>query len=88
MTNISEKETFKVPDGYDMAGTEFKISDIKIDDHPDGSGEGILTYELYHDDEVDGTELGKVVNQVLLDALTRQLEETKKEDKGSLAQLD
>ena len=88
MTNISEKETFKVPDGYDMADTEFKISDIKIDDHPDGSGEGILTYELYHDDEVDGTELGKVVNQVLLDALTRQLEETKKEDKGSLAQLD
>ena len=88
MTNISEKETFKVPDGYDMAGTEFQISDIKIDDHPDGSGDGILTYELYHDDEVDGTKLGKVVNQVLLDALTRQIEETKKEDKGSLAQLD
>ena len=88
MTNISEKETFKVPDGYDMAGTEFKISDIEVNDHPDGSGDGILTYELYHDDEVDGTELGKVVNQVLLDALTRQLEETKKEDKGSLAQLD
>ena len=88
MTNISEKETFKVPDGYDMAGTEFKISDIEVNDHPDGSGDGILTYELYHDDEVDGTELAKVVNQVLLDALTRQLEETKKEDKGSLAQLD
>jgi len=88
MTNISEKETFKVPEGYDMAGTEFKISDIEIDDHPDGSGDGILTYELYHDDEVNGTELAKVVNQVLLDALTRQMEETKKEDQGSLAQLD
>ena len=88
MTNISEKETFKVPEGYDMAGTEFKISDIEVNDHPDGSGEGILTYELYHEDEVDGSELGKVVNQVILDALTRQMEERKKEDKGSLAQLD
>lgn len=79
MTNTSQKtttstakETFTVPEGYDMAGTEFQISDIEVDDHPDGSGDGILTYELYHEDDVDGKELGKIINQVILDALERQ----------------
>jgi len=71
-TITSDKETFTVPEGYDMAGTEIKISDIEVDDHPDGSGDGILTYELYHEDDVDGKELGKIINQVILDALERQ----------------
>ena len=81
-TTSTVKETFTVPDGYDMAGTEFQISDIEVDDHPDGSGDGILTYELYHEDDVDGKELGKIVNQIMLDALTRQAEEvlSKNED--------
>ena len=81
-TITSDKETFAVPEGYDMAGTEFQISDIEVDDHPDGSGDGILTYELYHEDDVDGKELGKIVNQIMLDALTRQAEEvlSKNED--------
>jgi len=81
-TITSDKENFTVPEGYDMAGTEFQISDIEVDDHPDGSGDGILTYELYHEDDVDGKELGKIVNQIMLDALTRQAEEvlSKNED--------
>jgi len=74
-TITSDKETFAVPEGYDMAGTEFQISDIEVDDHPDGSGDGILTYELYHEDDVDGKELGKIINQVILDALERQARE-------------
>jgi len=74
-TITSDKETFTVPEGYDMAGTEFQISDIEVDDHPDGSGDGILTYELYHEDDVDGKELGKIINQVILDALERQARE-------------
>jgi hypothetical protein len=64
-----------VPEGYDMAGTEFQISDIEVDDHPDGSGDGVLTYELYHEDDVDGKKLGEVVGKVLLDALERQMNE-------------
>ena len=71
-TITSDKETFTVPEGYDMAGTEFQISDIEVEDHPDGSGDGILTYELYHEDDVDGKELSKIINQVILDALERQ----------------
>ena len=70
------RETFTVPEGYDMAGTEFQISDIDVDDHPDGSGDGLLTYELYHEDDVDGKELSKIVNEVMLDALKRQANET------------
>ena len=69
--------TFIVPEGYDMAGTEFQISDIKVNDHPDGSGDGILTYEVTHDDGVDGEELGKIVGKVIIDALKRQIEESK-----------
>ena len=69
--------TFTVPEGYDMAGTEFQISEIQVEDHPDGSGAGVLTYELFHEDGVDGNELGKVVNEVILDALKRQVEESK-----------
>jgi hypothetical protein len=69
--------TFIVPEGYDMAGTEFQISEIQVEDHPDGSGAGVLTYDLTHDDGVDGKELGEVVNEVILDALKRQLEESK-----------
>jgi hypothetical protein len=42
----------------------FQISDIEVDDVSDGSGDGILTYELYHEDDVDGNELGKIVNEV------------------------
>lgn len=79
MTNVLDKEIFKVPDGYDMAGTEFQISDLEVNDHPNGSGDGILTYELYHDEDVDTDKLGKIVNQVILDALTRQLEQAKKD---------
>jgi hypothetical protein len=74
-TTISDRETFTVPEGYDMAGTEFQISDIEVDDHPDGSGDGVLTYELYHEDDVDGKKLGEVVGKVLLDALERQMNE-------------
>jgi len=69
--------TFTVPDGYDMAGTKFQISDIRVEDHPDESGDGILTYELTHDDGVDGEELGKIVGKVIIDALKRQIEESK-----------
>jgi len=72
-----DKETFSVPEGYEMAGTEFRISEIQVEDHPDGSGDGILTYELYHEDDVDGKELGKVVNEVIIDALKRQVKESK-----------
>ena len=79
-TTSTVKETFTVPDGYDMAGTEFQISDIEVDDHPDGSGDGILTYELYHEDDVDGKELGKIVNQIVLDALERQAREANEKD--------
>jgi len=69
--------TFTIPEGYDMAGTKFQISDLRVEDHPDGSGDGILTYELTHDDDVDGDELGKIVGKVLIDALKRQIEESK-----------
>ena len=69
------RETFTIPEGYEMAGTEFQISDIEVDDHPDGSGDGILTYELYHEDDVDGNELSKIVNEVILDALKRQVDD-------------
>ena len=72
----SNRETFTVPEGYNMAGTEFQISDIDVDDHPDGSGDGLLTYELYHEDDVDGKELSKIINQVILDALKRQADES------------
>jgi hypothetical protein len=78
-TITSDRETFTVPEGYDMAGTEFQISDIEVDDHPDGSGDGLLTYELYHEDDVDGKELGKIINQVILDALERQANEATKQ---------
>jgi hypothetical protein len=78
-TTISDRETFTVPEGYDMAGTEFQISDIEVDDHTDGSGDGILTYDLYHEDDVDGKELSKIVNQVILDALERQMNEANKQ---------
>ena len=71
------KTTFIVPEGYEMEGTEFSISDIEVDDATDGSGDGILTYELYHEDDVDGNELSKIVNQIMLDAMTRQIEEAK-----------
>ena len=71
----SNRETFTVPEGYDMAGTEFQISDIEIDDHPDNSEDGLLTYELYHEDDVDGKELGKIVNEIIKDALERQARE-------------
>lgn len=76
----SNRETFTVPEGYDMSGTEFQISDIDVDDHPDGSGDGLLTYELYHEDDVDGKELGKIINQVILDALERQVREVNESD--------
>jgi hypothetical protein len=71
----SDRETFNVPEGYEMAGTEFQISDIDVEDHPDGSGAGILTYELYHEDDVDGKELAKIVNNVILDAVKRTVED-------------
>jgi len=71
----SDRETFKVPEEYEMAGTEFQISDIDVDDHPDGSGDGILTYELYHEDDVDGKELAKIVNNIILDAMKRTVED-------------
>ena len=76
-TTTSNRETFTVPEGYAMAGTEFSISDIEVEDAPDDSGDGILTYELYHEDDVDGNELSKIVNQIMLDAMTRQIEEAK-----------
>lgn len=78
-TTSTARETFTVPEGYDMAGTEFQISDIDIDDHPDGSGDGLLTYELYHEDDVDGKELGKIVNEIIKDALERQMNEANKQ---------
>jgi len=59
-----------------MEGTEFSISEIEVEDAPDGSGDGILTYELYHEDDVDGNELSKIVNEVILDALKRQADDT------------
>lgn len=74
-TTPSEKETFTVPEGYEMAGTEFQISDIDVDDHPDGSGAGVLTYELYHEDDVDGKELAKIVNNIILDAVKRKVDD-------------
>lgn len=70
------KTTFSVPEGYEMEGTKFSISDIEVEDAPDGSGDGILTYELYHEDDVDGNELSKIVNEVILDALKRQADDT------------
>jgi len=70
------KTTFIVPEGYEMEGTEFSISEIEVEDAPDGSGDGILTYELYHEDDVDGNELSKIVNEVILDALKRQADDT------------
>lgn len=79
-TITSDRETFTVPEGYDMAGTEFQISDIDVDDHPDGSGDGLLTYELYHEDDVDGKELGKIVNEIIKDALERQANEATKQN--------
>jgi len=75
-TTTSDRETFTVPEGYAMAGTEFSISDIEIEDAPDDSGDGILIYELYHEDDVDGNELSKIVNEVILDALKRQADDT------------
>jgi len=70
------KTTFIVPEGYEMEGTEFSISEIEVNDAPDDSGDGILTYELYHEDDVDGNELSKIVNEVILDALKRQADDT------------
>lgn len=70
------KTTFIVPEGYEMEGTEFSISEIEVEDAPDGSGDGILTYELYHEDDVDGNELSKIVNEIILDALKRQADDT------------
>jgi len=75
-TTTSNRETFTVPEGYAMAGTEFSISDIEIEDAPDDSGDGILIYELYHEDDVDGNELSKIVNEIILDALKRQADDT------------
>jgi len=75
-TTTSNRETFTVPEGYAMAGTDFSISDIVVEDAPDSSGDGILTYELYHEDDVDGNELSKIVNEVILDALKRQANDT------------
>ena len=72
-TTTSNRETFTVPEGYAMAGTEFSISDIVVEDAPNGSGDGIVTYELYHEDDVDGNELSKIVNEVILDALKREV---------------
>ena len=70
------KTTFIVPEGYEMEGTKFSISDIEVEDAPDDSGDGIVTYELYHEDDVDGNELSKIVNEVILDALKRQADDT------------
>ena len=70
------KSTFIVPEGYEMEGTEFSISEIEVNDAPDDSGDGILTYELYHEDDVDGKELSKIVNEIILDALKRQADDT------------
>ena len=75
-TTSSNKTTFIVPEGYEMEGTKFSISDIEVEDAPDDSGDGILTYELYHEDDVDGNELSKIVNEVILDALKRQADDT------------
>ena len=75
-TTTSDRETFTVPEGYEMEGTKFSISDIEVEDAPDDSGDGILTYELYHEDDVDGNELSKIVNEVILDALRRQVDDT------------
>jgi hypothetical protein len=47
-----------------------------VEDAPDSSGNGILTYELYHEDDVDGNELSKIVNEVILDALKREANDT------------
>ena len=70
------KSTFIVPEGYEMEGTEFSISEIEVNDAPDDSGDGILIYELYHEDDVDGNELSKIVNEIILDALKRQADDT------------
>jgi hypothetical protein len=70
------KTTFTVPEGYEMEGTKFSVSDIQVEDYPDGSGDGILTYELYHEDDVDGNELSKIVNEIILDAVKRQANDT------------
>ena len=70
------KTTFIVPEGYEMEGTEFSISEIEVNDAPDDSGDGILIYELYHEDDVDGNELSKIVNEIILDALKRQADDT------------
>ena len=70
------KTTFTVPEGYEMEGTKFSVSDIQVEDHSDGSGDGVLTYELYHEDDVDGNELSKIVNEIILDAVKRQANDT------------
>ena len=70
------KTTFTVPEGYEMEGTKFSVSDIQVEDYPDGSGDGVLTYELYHEDDVDGNELSKIVNEIILDAVKRQANDT------------
>jgi hypothetical protein len=70
------KTTFTVPEGYEMEGTKFSVSDIQVEDHSDGSGDGVLTYELYHEDDVDGNELSKIVNEIILNAVKRQANDT------------
>jgi hypothetical protein len=70
------KTTFTVPEGYEMEGTKFSVSDIQVEDHPDGSDDGVLTYELYHEDDVDGNELSKIVNEIILNAVKRQANDT------------
>ncbi len=72
-----------IPEGYPLAGTKFSISEITVEDAPDDSGDGVLVYDLYHEDDVDGNELSKIVNELIHDALLNTIRnetETKEDD--------
>ncbi len=71
-----------IPEGYPLSGTKFSISEITVEDAPDDSGDGVLVYDLYHEDDVDGNELSKIVSELIHDALLNTIrnETENKED--------
>jgi len=72
-----------IPEGYPLAGTKFSISEITVEDADDKSGDAVLVYDLYHEDDVDGNELSKIVSELIHDALLNTIRnetETKEDD--------
>jgi hypothetical protein len=66
-----------IPEGYPLSGTKFSISEITVEDADDDSGDGVLVYDLYHEDDVDGNELSKIVNELIHDALLNTIRNEK-----------